>query len=239
VGARVRPGCCVTAPTWRTAWRDGLTRAGKDGALVEGTCPRKAGRRRSFTAWLDAGSIPAGSITLSSCTPAACEAEAMPTHIGETYPPHRSHRGGLHRAGVARPHCTFRNQGVAFSLLRGGGALRAQRVEVHVASSVAQRAAGVRAVASRLLAHLEDLRQRRGSVEHRQLVRRRNAVHVGHLEQRCALVGRLGAARALELGDRAAAAQGADPRCVLRGAASRQLGRLAEHIASVRAEVAA
>ena len=39
-----------------------LTRAGKDGALVEGTCPRKAGRRCCFTAWSDAGSIPAGSM---------------------------------------------------------------------------------------------------------------------------------------------------------------------------------
>jgi hypothetical protein len=59
------PGRRVTAPTWRTARKDELTRAGKDGALVEGTCPRKAGRRHGCTAWSDAGSTPAGSTLLT------------------------------------------------------------------------------------------------------------------------------------------------------------------------------
>lgn len=62
VGARVRPGRRVTAPTWLTARTDELTRAGKDGALVEAehSAP-EAGRRHGCTAWSDAGSTPAGS----------------------------------------------------------------------------------------------------------------------------------------------------------------------------------
>jgi hypothetical protein len=61
-----RPGRRVTAPTRRTVRRDGLTRAGKDGALVEAAhAALNAGRRHSCTAWSDAGSTPAGSTSLT------------------------------------------------------------------------------------------------------------------------------------------------------------------------------
>lgn len=62
-----RPGRRVTAPTRRTARRDELTRAGKDGALVEAAhAAPYAGRRHCCTTRSDAGSIPASSTPFSA-----------------------------------------------------------------------------------------------------------------------------------------------------------------------------
>ena len=96
-GDPARPSLCNRLPRALAAftrWADG--RLANVARGTEGDCVPGRGR-------------PLGAV----CTPAACEAEAMSTHIGETYPPHRSHRGGLRLLGVARPHCTLRHSDAA------------------------------------------------------------------------------------------------------------------------------
>jgi hypothetical protein len=181
----------------------------------------------------------AAAVFLSSPhVPAVTAPATLSPHIGASHSQAYTHRGGGVRA-AARTDSTHGNQSGSADVLRRVGAVRTQQLALHLASSDAVLAAGVRALAARLLAHLEDLRQRGGRLEHRQLLRGRFAVHVGYMEQRRPVVWRVGAAREFELGDREAAATGADPRRVLRSDAPRQLGRLAEHVAGVRLAVSA
>lgn len=248
-GARVastntRDGAELAAPTQLHPRTAVVTRAGKDGALVEGTCPRKAGRRRSFTAWLDAGSIPAGSITLSSCTTASVNTAGAASQSEQEVRNQvsRRMRGARWRARSVGPRSvsSFRNQRITVGLVRRGGVVRAQRVALHLAPAETRHEAGVRALGARLL---EDLQvavrawvERRGCVERNvgSSLRRRDVVHVGHLEHRRLTLAGSGASGVVDVRDRQAAGAGADPRGLVHRVGARQLARLAADIASVR-----
>lgn len=138
-----------------------------------------------------------------------------------------------------RDRCGAR-KGCTASLIRGGRPVRPFRLALHIAPSA--RSAGLRTLASRLLAYLGCAglgrrRVRRGRLAHRQLVWRRNAVHAGDLQHGREMVWRIGSLCELERSYRALTRGRSDLGGLLHCLASWFVGGLAADIESVRVAV--
>jgi hypothetical protein len=125
-------------------------------------------------------------------------------------------------------------------LVRPASPLRPLRLALDPAPATSGRPTRVRAGRARLVADVEDGRERRSCLEHCQRVRRRNADARVDLQPCRGHVARPIVARSLERRDRRTASGRADL-CRLpdRPAGSRQLAGVAEHVESVRAQVTA
>lgn len=184
-------------------------------------------------------------------TPAACEAEAMLSLKESSDPVRRSHRGGLRLPGARRPRRSLRYLACTCQVhrpvvvVRGAGALRALRVALDFAPPAPRRPAGLRALASRILAHLgrarlDRWRLGRGWLVDGERLRRRDAVRRRHLEPGGCSVGRPGAVRELAVIDRRAASGRADSRGLVHRAAGRVVvAGMAADVAGVRVAVTA
>jgi len=137
----------------------------------------------------------------------------------------RSHRRGGSRAHLPAVVSSRRSSA---GLVRGGRVVRPFRLALHAPSGRSS-GAGVRVVASRLLAHLEDVLERRGFVDGRE-----SAIRGRGPDGRCVSGSvRVGVPAPLRTCG-PLAGERSDPRRVSRLAGA-GVGRLAEHIAGLRA----
>lgn len=197
--------------------------AGTGPAAREAACLPSA----SATGWRVAGCVAGGpfvpALHLNAERPPL---EALFPHKESTYPFRRRHSGRLRTRNG--PNRTLRNYPAA--PVRSRRALRAFRLALHLAPCP-RRTAGLRVVASRLLAHLEDLRERRGAVGRRECrLRRRDA------DGRCFPVALRGGVRGAVRCGGALACLGAASRFVAWLAGS-GVGCVAEHFQGLRASV--
>lgn len=154
-GTNARDGAEPAASRLR-AWTAALTRAVKDGDLVEGTCPRKAGTRCGSTSGTDAGSTPAGS-TRSSREHPSSFGVCVPVSEPEVDPAASRHHFRRVRRGVASVRPIARSHTRRLSVLGCGSSVR-NRVDVELGCTrSAERGRHVSGRTGLLLRNLDDL----------------------------------------------------------------------------------